>query len=433
VCVLDAGKWLDRVLQARDRGRGLELEDLTKRLAIDQLRVALSRPSERLYWLDVNPSDRVLAAAERMLGFQGRAYPMVPAVLLKTLEEETLDAEERVLLCQNDARQFMEVRPALAWSRARQAVSLLGVEGSSFAVADPAARRSAHMTLCQVAFTLAIRKVSLPAEMGRVDLFREAASSAAAAGKPGLESVIYAIGDCERFYLSDKATAVARVASSLNLNQADIEPWLMLELQPRSAAWFLALEEQVERLPALMLSLLPPLYSLFAPQEAVERTAHLRERVLRELMRQGAFQDALGVLALLPDADPKLTAECLEGLGELETAAAHFLKAGSARDALRCYRAIPNLEKSLALLEEIGKHPARESLEWLRRMRDLAAERPAEFSKVLLPAEKKLLEQVLEAGLGVSRKKAAAPKAPVRRKAPVARKMPKPRKDSELF
>jgi hypothetical protein len=433
VCVLDAGKWLDRVLQAHDRGRGLELEDLTKRLAIDQLRVALSRPSERLYWLDVNPTERVLGAAARMLGFQGRAYPMVPAVLLKTLEEEALDTEERVLLCQSDARQFMEVRPGLAWSRARQAVSLLGAEDSKFAVADPAARRSAHMTLCQVAFTLAIRKVSLPAEMGRVDLFREAASSAAASGRPGLESLLDAIGDCDRFYISDKAAAVARMASSLNVNQAEIEPWLLLELQPRSAAWLLALEEQVERLPVTMLNLLPPLYSLFAPQEAVARTAHLRERVLRELMRQGAFRDALAVLAMLPDADPKLAAACLEGLGELEFAAAHFLKAGSAKDALRCYRAIPNLEKSLALLEEIGSHPARESLEWLRRMRDLAAERPAEFSKVLLPEEKKLLEQVLEAGLGVSRKKAAAPKSPVRKKAPVARKKPKPRKDSEFF
>jgi hypothetical protein len=245
--------------------------------------------------------------------------------------------------------------------------------------------------------------------------------------------VLDAVGDCDRFYIDDKAAAVARLAASLNVDRAEVEPWVLLELQPRSAAWLLVLEQQVERLPTLMLSLLPPMYSLFAPQEAAARTAHLREMVLRELMGQCAFQDALGVLAILPDADPKLTAECLEGLGELETAAAHFLKAGSTSDALRCYRAIPNLEKSLALLEEMGSHPARESLEWLRRMRDLAAERPGEFTKVLLPAEKKLLEQVLEAGLGISRKKAAAPKAPARKKAPVARKTPKPRKDSEFF
>ncbi len=58
VCILDAGRWLDRVLQARDRGRGIELDDLGKRLAIDQLRVALSRPAEQLYWLDVSPTER---------------------------------------------------------------------------------------------------------------------------------------------------------------------------------------------------------------------------------------------------------------------------------------------------------------------------------------------------------------------------------------
>ena len=43
-------------------------------------------------------------------------------------------------------------------------------------------------------------------------------------------------------------------------------------------------------------------------------------------------------------------------------------------------------------------------------MRDLAAERPPEFAKQVLPEEKKLLESVLEASLGASRKKPAAKK-----------------------
>ena len=54
-----------------------------------------------------------------------------------------------------------------------------------------------------------------------------------------------------------------------------------------------------------------------------------------------------------------------------------------------------------------------------------AEARPAEFSKVVLPQEKKLLEQVLEASLGVSRKKSAAKRAPAKRTA-------KPKK-KELF
>jgi hypothetical protein len=50
-------------------------------------------------------------------------------------------------------------------------------------------------------------------------------------------------------------------------------------------------------------------------------------------------------------------------------------------------------------------------------MRDLASERPAEFPKVILPAEKKLLEEILETSLGDSRKKPAAKKATTPRKA----------------
>ena len=157
VCVLEAGRRLDKIMQSRDHGRGLELDSLSKRLAIDQLRVALSRPSERLYWLDVNPTERTLIHAGDMLAFGERAYPVVPAVLLKSLEEESLDVEERVRLCESDARQFLEIKPALAWSRARQAVALLGEQGGKFSVTDPAARTSAHLTLCQVAFTLAFR------------------------------------------------------------------------------------------------------------------------------------------------------------------------------------------------------------------------------------------------------------------------------------
>ena len=132
-------------------------------------------------------------------------------------------------------------------------------------------------------------------------------------------------------------------------------------------------------------------------------------------MRMKAYASALRILERAPGAGPKLIAECREGLGELEQAAVEYLKAGSPQDALRCFRLIPDFDKSLELLEAVGKHPARDSLLWLRQMRDLAARRPAEFQKTILPAEKKLLEEVLQTALGVSRKKPAARRA----KAPV--------------
>jgi hypothetical protein len=63
----------------------------------------------------------------------------VPAALLKTLDEDELDPEERVQRCQADARQFLQAKPDMAWSRAQQAITLLGRPGSLAAVTDEAA------------------------------------------------------------------------------------------------------------------------------------------------------------------------------------------------------------------------------------------------------------------------------------------------------
>ena len=61
VCVLDAGRHIERITREDVRMRSdADIEGLRKRLAIDQLRVALSRPTERLLWLDISPNDKVV-------------------------------------------------------------------------------------------------------------------------------------------------------------------------------------------------------------------------------------------------------------------------------------------------------------------------------------------------------------------------------------
>ncbi len=45
-----------------------------------------------------------------------------------------LSVEERIQRCQSDARQYLSVKPEAAWSRAKQAVSLLGESGQACSV-----------------------------------------------------------------------------------------------------------------------------------------------------------------------------------------------------------------------------------------------------------------------------------------------------------
>jgi hypothetical protein len=231
-----------------------------------------------------------------------------------------------VRLCENDARQFLEVRPALAWSRARQAVALLGEPGGSFSVSDAAARLSAHMTLCQVAFTLAFRKVHLPAGMERLDLYTEAVRAAVAANRQTLSFLIHLIAQYERATEKDKVVPLLQLAGVLS--REPLESWLLVELQPRAARWLESLEAEVDISAEELYQKLPPLYSIFVPAGAESRTARLREKAIKALMHMGHEKAALRILQEMPDPPAKLIAQCHEGMGELATAAEQYLRAG---------------------------------------------------------------------------------------------------------
>ncbi len=249
VCVLDAGHHLQRIV--RDDGHfraGSDVEWLRRRLAIDQLRVALSRPAERLFWLDVNPTDHVVRQSIAFLNgghAETGVASCVPAALLRTLEEDELDAEERVQRCQADARQFLDVKPEIAWSRAQQAITLLGRPGSLAAVTDEAARNSAFLTVAEICFILGLRNARLASELGRPDLFSEAYRAAASANRFGLAAMIDVIGRLHRATSENRLHALVDLAQILPARKAEIEPWLRIELSSRSKAWAEELEAAV--------------------------------------------------------------------------------------------------------------------------------------------------------------------------------------------
>jgi hypothetical protein len=122
---------------------------------------------------------------------------------------------------------------------------------------------------------------------------------------------------------------------------------------------------------------------------------------------------------------PLNRAACLEGCGEFGLAAEQYLKGGDLNSALRSFRSIPDLSRSLELVTKIKGHPAAESLEWIRRMQALVAERPANLPKVVTPQELNYLQEILEQSLGVQRKpkktKASGKGAAVRAGGPVAK------------
>jgi hypothetical protein len=219
--------------------------------------------------------------------------------------------------------------------------------------------------------------------------------------------------------------------------QEGIEPWLAVEIASKASSWLEDLESLHGRgvSVGLLTQLLPSLYRIFQTPDAEQRTARLRQKAIQVLLSARQFRETLALLDLLGETQPPVRAACLEGLGDFPAAAELFREAGELGNALRNYRAIPDLDKALQLVTKLKDHPAAESLQWIRRMQELAAQRPADLPKVVTSKEMQYLQDILERSLGVTRKvrkprQPAKPKAPstgVPRKPGRPRRLPRPR------
>jgi hypothetical protein len=418
VCVLDPGKQIRRILAVDERvRRDHDVEPLSKRLAIDQLRVAVSRPTDRIYFLEVDPDPKAADQCLQFLHYADQSpliAPVIPEVVLKTLEEELLDIEERVQLCQRDALQYLEVKPEMAWSRAKQAAALVGRASGKSSTVDAELRQSAHLTDARVCLTLAMRRVTLAGALAIGDLYSQAEAAAIGADKDWLADAAITLRDYEG---RQSEAAILRLFVTLAEAEAELEPWFRLELSSRQPDLLKRLEQIINENPAMageFLPVLPAAYRLYDLQDGEDRVRRLRRQAIRGLVDVGLFQPALKLIEQEPEPQQELVAACREGLGQYAEAAAIFRSLGRAKDALRNYRMVPDFERALELIGELGDAPAREGLEWVRRLQQVLAERPKNFARMATDAEKKFVFGLLEANLG-------APRTP---------RTPRPRKSS---
>ena len=438
VCIIDGGEQLEKIVNS---AVSADIDHLSRRLAIDQLRVAISRPTERLIWLDISPPPRRVAGS---LGFlNGKSHhsshsALSSAALLKSLQEENLDLEERIQRCQEDARQYLSVRPELAWSRAHQAVSLLGIANDRNAVQDPLTRKTAHLTLAEVCFTLAMRKVKLAPELGNPPLLNEASLAGTHADEPALASFSFALARHSKYTDADELNSSVELMRQFPSLAPTLPPWVLIELGSEPQRWIERLEavQHLGTNAAICVRVLPPFFKALGLPDATERTAKLQNRAVELLVKSRHFKEALPILAALPERNYKLEAICHEGSNDFAAAAEAHQAAGNFDAAIDAYRRVPNLSKTLAAMTLSKKpHAAAPALEWITAMQSLAAKRPDNFNRVVKPEEKKLLEQLLESSLGVQRKAPAAKKAAAKKTAAkkAAAKKALPRKMPSYF
>ncbi len=276
VCVLNGGSLLRHIVDERASASS---DVLLRRLAIDQLRVALSRPTERLLWVDASPDAATVKEVGRLLRPPAALalHPITAEALRTSLEEEELDLEDRLQRCEKDARQLVSVKPDLAWSRARQAVALLGLPGDINCITDPAARNAAYLMLAEVCFQLGFRNKNLSPELGRLDLYEHASEAARNAHRFLLANAIQMIGAAERSQGLDRLNRIATAIQEITAARDQLPAWLIVEITPRAAFWLDELDRHIEAgdNPILAQEILPPFYDVLGFPDAEVRKNRL--------------------------------------------------------------------------------------------------------------------------------------------------------------
>ena len=384
VCVLDPG----RTLQELHRLQGGEdaLLHHEHRTAIDRLRVALSRATENLVFLDVGPDAQARALSLEILEdpewFTGED-------LIELVGDADAPPEERVLPRIRDARALVDESPERAWQRVCQALRLLPDPGHEDGDWIDSLVDELWSTVLAVA---ARRLVDGGTEFReREEVVRVSLQAAAVWGGEDSERVIEQLAAWTK---RRKGEPVALLRAALVLDERG-RGWLQPALPSISQALLAALRK---------LSATPSGAELFTGDvdgwlkligfvgDAADETQSLRNRAVDTLMKGRSPAKALKVMETdLDAADPLRLAQVLEKLGQPEEAAAHFERAGSSEDALRNWRVAGRWDRAVPLAD--GEQKA--DLEWMSEVEDIARRRPPGLETRMTHEEKLHLNRVV--------------------------------------
>lgn len=433
VCLLDPGRLLSSLgTEETSYVIDVELDRQNRRTAIDHLRVALSRATETLAFIDVEAGEE---DRERSLELLGNAAPYDGDDLLDHLAHADASPEERVLARTNDARALVDSAPGRAWQRACQAIRLLGDPELPNGVADAAMRQDAHTTLLGTAARLLV--VGMPEGLARRDVVHTVVGTLRAEPVDGQHSHARSAED---------ETAVAEMNRRIEAVQARSrtlrEEAAFLEL----AAWSadrpqapFALLEAARDLGAgpdggggwLQAALLPAAQALregleegaadparageFATSDvetwlqitgyagdAAARARALRRKAFDTLIRprgrderrpahQARLAQAESVLERIAP-DPLRLGRLREAQEQFEEAARAYERAGARKDVLRVWRNAGAWERAVGL----AKGDVRADLDWLIEFERLVERRPAQQNVRLRNGERDRLELLLD-------------------------------------
>ena len=329
VCVLEPGPTLQRLNAGVDlHSNAPELEAHSRRTTIDRLRVAISRATENLAFIEIAPDDATQMSSRSLLG---DATTYSPDDLVDYLTNPDTLPESMVPELMNRVGELIDTAPGRAWQLAGQAVNLLGLQDSPGAVSDPATRREAHTTLLSTAARMLVD--GLPPRVARSQVAAQSDNSAALMGGEEFGEAFRRLDEWTR----DRERApFGLLNATLALGRAG--DWLKDALPPVSQT----VRESIERCAGdagdaeHFTGDVEGWLALSGYRGDVEaRARELRTRAATALLDAGRVVQAERVIRTVQPEDLRLNALFLEKSGRLAAAATLYERAGSSADANR--------------------------------------------------------------------------------------------------
>lgn len=411
VCVVDAGRVLKRLQLGTLSNDPLELH--ARRTAIDRLRVALSRATENLVLVDVQPDD---TTRESSLELLRNPDHFEATDLVELFLDSDATPEQRVLARVQDARSLVEGSPLRAWERALQAIRILGKPGQETSIGDETVKAEAR----SVVLGVAARRVvdGGPGFSGR----EEVVSTARRVARDwGSEDTVTAFQEFESWSNERTGEPITMLESMLALEEQDRDA-IQAALPPMSQALLVALHASAaEAVTAASFSrdVEGWLRLIGFVGDGKDEARDLRLKAFDALIAEERVRDAGSVLRLVKPPDAARSGLHSEYLGRPAEAAQHYEKAGMADDALRTWRLAAEWEKAIVH----AKGNEKKDLAWLVSVEKAAGRRPAGIENRMTAQEREKLAKLTKLPRAKRSPKIAGPQ----------QKVPKMPKQENLF
>lgn len=401
VVVLDPGRVL---VEVSDRARPKALRDAELRSAIDRLRVAMTRATETLVFLDVAASAEEEQASRMLLG-QAESLDgetAIPTIVVDSADDETLD--DRVQRLVDQSRNLRDIRPDSAWRRVYHAMELLGDRDRPQGVTSSDIRIATYREVCGSV----IRSFA----QGEVPTSSKVAVSGRAAQGLGDElgrvevtelvdiviDSVCSIEDDARRHAIRLLEAVCKLGDEAAWVQAALTPITeTLRQSLEAAAGDKDLAESFAS--SQVVSWLAVVGNIGDPNDKVRALRRLALRTLLDSGKVSAARRVCDVHEQTDLVDHFLVGRLLELEGLPLEAADAFVLARDASAAASVLRRAAAWESAAPILDQIPEEEALR-LRWLLEATDLAARRPNGLVNSLSPREQQRLRQLV---LGVDK------------------------------